>query len=72
MSGFGIDILKLVAVVLLVGMIIGAVVATFPRHTKNKEASELRAEAIRRGFAHYTNDIDGNSTFVWKDVNNKE
>lgn len=67
MTGFGGDILRLVAAVFGVGIVIGTLVATFPRHTKNKEAAELRAEAVRRGFAHYTNDINGNSTFVWRE-----
>lgn len=52
---------------LLWGLGIGLGLASGPYHSANDELTALKHEAIRRGFAHYTNDIDGKSTFVWRE-----
>ena len=60
------EIAMLVAAFVL-GFAMGIGLAAAPYRTAQDELTALKHEAIRRGFAHYTNDLNGNSTFVWRE-----
>lgn len=59
-------VLAILAGGFLWGIAIGLGLAAGPYRTTQDELTALKHEAIRRGFACYTNDIDGKSAFVWK------